>query len=260
MEIERCFYLLSEKWSNMFRKSRVVINGIELPEEFSGASIINNIAITEKRFAYVKNENIITGDIPEDGKLNVDGNIITIRKGTKGFNIDSMSAVRSIFNSGSISTGKQYEIDETYNNVSKVTLKDTSNELKLRLITENLVHIKGLTNIKPEFKNGNLFIDGLEGTLCLPKFLNIELNIRKSSGDIEGDIGHKGIIQTSSGDIDLELYSPLTLEVSTSSGDINVSKMISEGRGIYIPPNAKPVGTLILEASSGDINVRYIQD
>lgn len=260
----------------MFRKARTIINGIELPEEFSGSSVINNIAISPRgRFAYVKDGNIITGDIPDDGKLDIDGNVLTIKKGIKDFNIGSMSAGRRIFSTGSISIGssdiqvgsssisigrdKQYEIDEVYNNAAKVTLKDSANDIHLLLSKDNSVSIKGLTDTKPEFKDKNLFIDGLEGTLGLPKnVIDLEVNIRTSAGDIEGDIAHKGRLRTSAGDIDLELYAPLILEISTSAGDINVEKMISNGKGIFIPPNAKPIGTLVIETSSGDVNVKYI--
>lgn len=254
----------------MFRKVKTVINGVELPEEFSGASIINNIAISKGRFAYVKEDgDIITGDIPYDDKLNIDGNVITVRKGIKSFDIDTISAGRGIHSSISvggyvnsiISIGrdKQYEINDEYDDVRKVTLKDNANDLDLRLSEDNKVHIEGLTGTKPEFKDRNLFIYGLEGILRLPKnVVDLEVNIRTSAGYIEGDIAHKGRLIATAGDIDLVLYAPLILDISTSAGDINVEKMIAEGRGIFIPPDTKnPIGTLIIQTSAGSVNVKY---
>jgi DUF4097 and DUF4098 domain-containing protein YvlB len=159
----------------------------------------------------------------------------------------------------SMGRDEQYEIDEVYNNVVKITLKNGTNDLCLLLSKDNSVSVKGLIDTKPEFKDRNLFIDRLEGTLRLPKnVIGLEINIRTSVGDIEGDIAHKGRVVTSTGDIDLELYAPLTLKISTSTGDINVEKMISSGRGIFVPPNANPIGTLVIETSSGDVNIRYI--
>jgi hypothetical protein len=245
----------------MFRKSKTTINGIELPDEFSGASIINNIAISNESFAYIKNGNIITGKIPEDGKLNIDDNIITIRKGVKGFNIRNMS-INSSFSIGSMSVGcdtLQDEIDEEYDNVKRINLKESINDINLGISDNNKVRIKGTTSEKPELKDGILYIERLDGKLSLPRNSHeIEIDIKTSTGDIKGDIAHSGRIRTSTGDIDLKLFAPLEIHVETSTGDINVDGMISKGRSNFIPPNVKPVGTLLIETSTGDIDIEYM--
>jgi len=287
----------------MFRKKRTKINGVTLPEEFSGANIINNVAITEDgtKYAYVsRSGDLMTGEMPEDGKLNVDGTEIHFKKGSGmssvniggrgrsvnigggvkvnypegsdrarsvniggGFQFDGVSG--SIIVSGgnsNISIGGSnlaYEINEGYDSVNKVTLKENSHIVRLGLSSDDKVYVKGSTNAKPEYKSGRLFVDGLEGKVSLPKTNpNLELDIKTTSGDIDGDVAHPGRIRATSGDISLRLHAPLTVEVSTSSGDIDVTKMISEGRGIFSPPNVKPTGTLYVEASSGDVEVSYV--
>lgn len=261
----------------MFRKARTIIDGIELPEEFSGAIVINNVAITSdgKKYALIKGGNVIYGNMPSDGKLNVDGNVINFKReacGSDKFNIGNMSAGRSIITNGnicisdgSISIGGSnisiggnalsYEIDETYDSVKKVTLKESSNDIILRSSVDDKVHVNGYTSTKPECYNGRLFIERLKGTLMIPN--NIEIDIKTSSGDIKGSIQNSGSIKTSSGDVDINLQIPLIVEVSTSSGDIDVENMISKGHGVYLPPNAESVGTLTIDTSSGDISVKY---
>ncbi len=36
----------------MFKRAKTIIGGIELPEEFSGSTVINNIAISKDRLKY----------------------------------------------------------------------------------------------------------------------------------------------------------------------------------------------------------------
>lgn len=265
----------------MFRKVRTVINGIELSDDFSGASVINNIAISSdgKRYAVIKNGNVIYGDVPLDGKLNINDTVINLQRGVNHiFNIGNMYAGRSIIsdgnisiNSGSIEGGNitisgenicigrklLYEINESYEFIKKVSLKETSNDINLVLSNDSKVYVDGLTSTKPECRDGRLFIDNFQGMLKLPRNLE-EINIKTSSGDISGNIAHSGSIKTSSGDVNLSLHIPLIVEVSTSSGDIDVENMISKGHGVYVPPNAKPGDTLTIDTSSGDVCVKYV--
>ncbi len=270
----------------MFRKKRINLNGIELPEEFSGSNIINNVAISKdgNQYAYVSNSgDLMTGKMPEDGKLEIEGTVINYKKGSglndinisgrgKSINISgshiSMSSIGgtgSVVISGgssciSIGGGSdlEYEIDKSYDSVNKVSVKESSNDIELGLSSDTKVYVQGQTSAEPEYKSGRLFVERLEGKVSLPKTeSSVELDIKTSSGDIDGDVAHAGRIRASSGDITLKLYAPLTVEVLTSSGDIDVKKMISEGRGIYTPPNAKSIGTLYVEASSGDVDIKY---
>ena len=260
----------------MFRKKRTILNGVELPEEFSSSSIINNVAISGDgaKYAYVSRDGgLVTGDMPEDGKLEVDGNVINYKKGTgrSGINVRGSGVYMSSINGGSVvisSGGSQisiggsdleFEIDKGYERVNRVSLKESANDINLALSPDDKVYVKGLTSGEPEYHGERLFVDGLKGTLSLPKLnLNLEMDVRTSAGDVDGEVAHKGRIRTSAGDISIELYAPLTVEANTSAGEVRVKKMISEGRGVYTPPNAKSLGTLVLDTSAGDIKVNYM--
>jgi len=260
----------------MFGKRRTIINGVELSEEFSGGSVINNIAISSdgKKYAAVtKSRDVVTGEIPADGRIEVDGTIINYRKGSgKGVHISGNHVQMSSISGGSVvisnggcqvsigaGSNLKYEIDKGYDDVNKLTLKESANGVSLGLSDDQKVYVKGNTSAEPAYQNGRLFVDGLEGKLSVPKSNpELELDIRTSAGDVDGKIAHKGRIRTSAGDITLELYVPVTLETATSAGDVRVKGMISECRGIYTPPNAKPSGTLVLETSAGDIKVDYM--
>ncbi|MGV8086484.1 MAG: hypothetical protein ACP5N1_02545 [Candidatus Woesearchaeota archaeon] len=259
----------------MFRKKRSMINGVELPEEFSGGSIINNVAISsdgQKYAAITKSKDIIIADIPSDGKIEVDGTVITYQKNSSNgfsilgghirmnsFSVDSLTITGG--NSIMTMSGKnvEYEIDEAYDSVTKLTLKESANDINLGLAYDKKVHVRGITNSEPTYQNSILFVDGLEGKLLIPESNSeIELDIKTSAGNIKGQVAHKGRIKTSAGAITLELYAPISIETSTSAGDVSVKGMISEGRGIYTPPNAKSLGTLVLKTSAGDIKVSYM--
>jgi hypothetical protein len=260
----------------MFRKRRTILNGVELPEEFSGSSIINNVAISGDgtKYAYVSRDSgLVTGDMPEDGRLEVDGNVINYQKGTgrHGINVRGSGVYMSSISGGSvvISSGVsqisiggsdlEFEVDKGYEGVNRVSFKESVNDVNLALSDDGKVYVKGLTSGEPEYKGERLFVDGLEGILSLPKSNpNLEIDIKTSAGDVDGEVAHKGIIRTSAGDISIELYAPLTVEANTSAGDVRVKSMISEGRGVYTPPNAKSLGTLVLDTSAGDIKVNYM--
>ncbi|MBS3143061.1 hypothetical protein J4464_06755 [Candidatus Woesearchaeota archaeon] len=259
----------------MFRKKRMVIDGVEIPEDFSGGSIINNVAISPDgtRYAAVtKSRDIVTGVIPPDGRITVDGISITYNRTGRRVHISGGSVqMGSVSASGSIQIstgglhissmggGYGYEIDEGYSDLSKVTLKESTNSICIDFSQDEKVYVRGSTSAQPGIQGGRLFIDGLEGRLSVPQANpTLELDLRTSAGDISGDVAHKGRLRTSAGDITLSLYAPLTVEANTSAGDFDVTGMISEGRGIFSPPNAKPLGTLILETSAGDINVKYV--
>ncbi|MDO8740772.1 MAG: hypothetical protein Q7J54_04355 [Candidatus Woesearchaeota archaeon] len=260
----------------MLRRKRTVINGVELPEEFSGASIINNIAIScdGQKYAYVSDgRDLITGEMPENGRLEVKGTVINYKKGAgrSGIHIQGSNICTGVVSGSSVVIsgggssvsigGKnlEYEIDKEYCGVNKVSLRESTNDVALGLSEKDKVYVKGNTGSEPGYKNNHLFINGLEGVLSLPKSNpGLEIDIKTSTGDIEGKVTHKGIIRTSTGDISLELYAPLTVETNTSTGEVNVKKMISEGNGVYTPPNAKSIGTLLVETSTGDINITYI--
>ncbi|HLC56159.1 MAG TPA: hypothetical protein VJJ23_02875 [Candidatus Nanoarchaeia archaeon] len=258
----------------MFETRKTIFNGVELPDEFSGSNVINNVAISRDgtKYAYVsRNGGLVIGQMPENGRLEIDGNVINYQKGINGnrINVKGRGVHISSFGGGSViisgsgnyvsGNDLEFKIDQAYVNVNKVSLKESARDINLGLCYDVNVYVKGFTNNEPEYKENRLFIDGLEGTLLLPKpNLGLDIDIKTSAGEVKGDVAHKGIIRTSAGDISIDLYAPLTIEANTSAGDVNVRKMISEGRGVYSPPNQSSLGTLILETSAGDVTVNYM--
>ncbi len=155
-------------------------------------------------------------------------------------------------------TDLPFEISEVYESVKNVYLHESSKDIHLKLIDGSKVRVECSIGSKPEFQDGRLSINRLQGNLVLPKdAVNMEINIMTSSGDIEGDVAHKGMIASTSGDINIDLYAPIKIATTTIAGDIDVVGMISQGRGIFIPPNGKSIGILVIDTTSGDINVKY---
>ena len=254
----------------MFRKKKTKINGIELPDEFSGASIINNIAISPDgtKYAYVtKSKDLITGEMPEDGKLEIEGNVINYKrnKGFGGFSYNNIkmsgskiSITSSMKNVTISSGGLENEIDESYQNINAVSINSHVNDIELELSEDDKVYLNGSIESEPILNNGKLKVSSFGGTVSIPKKKeDVTLDIKVSTGNIEGDVAHEGNLETSTGDISIDLYSPLTVHTLTSVGDINIKKMICEENDLYIPPDKKPVGNLYLKTSGGDIKVKY---
>ncbi len=257
----------------MFQTKRTIINGVELPADFPIASVINNVAISgDGRYAAVtRTGDLIVGDIPPSGKIEVDGTVINYQKGTgrSGITIGSgkynIRGASAVMVSGgsyvSIDGGSdlEYEIDQSYNGVSHVSLSELANDIRMGASGDCDVHVKGLTSSKPEYDGGRLRIDRLQGTLLLPfDRKDLEQDLRTVSGDIKGDVAHRGRLKTVSGDISLHLTAPLIVEVGTISGDIDVRGMMADGRGRYRPAGDVSVGTLGLETVSGDVSIWYV--
>lgn len=259
----------------MFRRRKTVINGVELPEDFNTSSVINNIAISnDGRYAAVtKSGDVIIADIPKSGRIEVDGIVLNYQKGTgkSKMNIRGSNVSMSSFSGGSVvisgggsyvSIGKgsdlEYEIDQSYDNISRLFLNEQINDISVGLSNDGKVHVKGFTSREPEYRGSRLIVDRLEGSLLLPESMkNFEQDLKTMSGDIDGDIANKGRMKTISGDISIRLLSPLIVETSTISGDIDVRGMMADGRARYKPPTGNPLGNLYLETISGDIDVRY---
>src|SRR3989338_4424663 len=259
----------------MFRKKRTTINGVELPEDFQVSSVINNIAISnDGRYAAVtRGGDLVIADVPKNGRIEMDGTTINYQKGTGSgkMNIQGSSIRMSSISSGSVvvsggsttisvngGSNLEYEIDQGYGGISRLSLNEQANDINLGLSEDGKVYVKGLTSKEPEYASGRLNVNGLNGTLLLPKSIHdLEQDLRTMSGDIDGDVAHQGRIKTLSGDISIKLLAPLIVEVSTLSGEIDVRGMIRDGRNIYRPSTGDVLGTLQLETLSGDIDLRY---
>ncbi len=250
----------------MFRKSRTTINGVELPEEFSGASIINNVVISSdgKKYAHITKEGaLITGNMPSDGVLEIDGTTITYRKGS-GISVQGGRGAYisggSVVSVGAFSTGRdlEYEIDENYDGVKECILKNSVGDISLGLRNDDKTQVKGKTSSKPTYEQCQLSIQGLEGSILLPQMNeSLMFDVKTNVGDVTGQVAHKGRIHTSTGDIGLRIYAPLILEVRTSIGDIDVYNMERKNKNVYVPKHGTPRGTLTLETSTGDIVAHY---
>jgi len=269
----------------MFNKRKTVINGVELPEEFSGASIINNVAISNDgtKYAVITKGGLAISDIPEDGKIEINGTVINYSKSKKssgGIYISSFkggSVISSIgrgsvaISSGSISIGGRisiggksldYEVDETYQlkEGDEVALSTKNEEINLGLRNGNQIRVKGYTASKPSYSKGRLCIDELDGNLELPKEISdLELALETKNGSINGEIMHPGYVETKNGSIVLALLAPLIVDASTKNGNVNVIGMMSEGHGRYIPVGVKSIGKLRASTKNGSVVINYIK-
>jgi len=241
---------------------KTIINGVELPNDFDIGSVINNVAFSSdgKRYAAVtKSKELIIGDIPEDGKIDIDGNSIKYSKNKGNISFFGGSIIIGGGSSYSFSgnSNLKNDIDKNYTDLRSVKVKTDINNIKLRLSEDEKVYVKGVVSKEPINKDGNLSIIDLDGIVSLPSNSELFLDVNTSVGSVKGDVATKGKISVSSGNIKLKLYSPLTLETKTSVGNVDIDGMISKGRGVYIPPNAMSQGVLSLETSVGNIDVEY---
>ena len=269
----------------MFQKKRIKINGVELPEEFSGSSIINNIAISNdgKKYAAVtRRGDLITGDIPSDGKIEVDGNVINYqgrnRSSQEGIHIIS-SGRGSVFTSGSIrgssiimsgsgvsinmgGNSLDYEIDEMYDikEGDEISLNTKNEDITLGIREGNQVRLSGIIASKPEYSKGRLSIDDFDGKLELPNGISkLELALETKIGSVNGEIMHPGYVETKNGSIVLALYAPLIVDATTKNGSVNVVGMESQGHGRYLPIGLSSVGKLRASTKNGSVLINYIR-
>ncbi|MGK7874457.1 MAG: hypothetical protein AB4426_14465 [Xenococcaceae cyanobacterium] len=221
-----------------FRQNTAMISGVELPQEFSGCSVINNVAISRdgSKYAFLTPEKrLVVGEVPPDGVIEVNGQRIKISVGKIGSSIN--------------------EIDKWYEGIARVSLRETLDDVRLELSSDSKVHVQGLTNQEPAVFDDTLHVNRLSGKLSIPRGTEVDFTV--SSGDIEGVIASPGRIQATSGDVRLILLAPLGVIAHASLGDIDITGMISEGRGRFIPPGVDPIGILEVIASVGDIYIGY---
>lgn len=275
----------------MFQRKHTKINGVELPEEFSGCSIINNVAISNdgKKYAAVTRGGLVTGDVPSDGRIEIDGNVIQYKSGSpeRTENLgDFFNGLHrkylgggSFFTSGSVSGGSivmsgsgmniqmggnhlDYEIDEMYDlkEGEEVTLSTKNEAINLGIRNDNKVRVAGLISSKPEYSKGRLSIDDFDGKLELPRAISkLELALETKNGSVNGEIIHPGYVETKNGSIVLALYAPLIVDASTKNGRVNVVGMESQGHGRYVPIGESPVGKLRASTKNGSVLINYIR-
>tara|TARA_Y100000310_G_C20556898_1_gene751024 strand:- start:193 stop:999 length:807 start_codon:yes stop_codon:yes gene_type:complete len=267
----------------MFRKKRTVINGVELPEDFNVSSVINNIAISNdgKYAAVTRDGNVVMGDVPDDGRIEVDGTVINYQKGRSrvnvggygsnvnisgsGISMSSISGGSVVMSGGSITIGGKsldYEIDKTYavKSGDEIGLVSKNEDIALGLRDDNQARVEGLTGSEPQYAHGRLFVDDLQGKLWLPRGVSdLELALETKNGSVTGDIIHPGVVESKNGSIVLNLYAPLKVDASTKNGSVNVTGMESQGHGRYVPIGESAVGKLRASTKNGSVMVNYLR-
>ncbi|MBI4918486.1 hypothetical protein HY837_01040 [archaeon] len=217
------------------------INGVVVPEEFQGGSIINNVVISPDGTKYA---------VIKDGKIKVK----------------------------ELEEEKEYE--DEYASVKTVEVDNRFQNLILGISKNDKVKIKGSLN-EAENYHGNLEIDSLDGLLELPEQnSDLEVQIETRTGNVTGVIKHGGSIETSAGQITLDVYTkgelyiessvgnvtlnvyvPAIVDVDTSIGKINVTGMTTKDNERYVPkeiPTGCNPGKISVETSTGSINVNYM--
>jgi hypothetical protein len=272
----------------MFRKTPIVLNGIELPERDAHiTSIINDIALYDDgTYVAVSGGSLVEGRIPEDGELTINGMTMTVSRGNVNVRGSSISNVRGttitqiggngVLQIGSIGgiasvvgtivasgTGADaYEIDESYavSPGDRISVEGLNSSVALYLQEGTDVCLKGTIGERPSYSRGRLSAEEFGGDLVLPRISGLELKLELANGAVTGDVIHPGSIETMNGMIGLDVYAPLEIRTSTLNGRIDVRGMMSEGGGRYVPPTGRSQGVLKLETLNGGITVRYRAD
>lgn len=262
--------------------NHIRINGVTLPDRNVGIQgITNNVVLyVDGTYAAVRDGKVVTGQVPANGEIDIDG--VKIRaSGASG--IHSRVSVGNI--GGSISIGRGNitnhmiidgcgiqsivsvggesgePVDESYtlSSGNAIAARSVGEDLKLLLCNGVKASVNGRATQKPEYRAGQLSLEGLEGRLALPRTLALHLDISTVGGDIDGHIAHPGSVRSVGGDIDLELYAPLQVETQTVGGDVEIIGMVRTSRNTYAPVGAEARGTLRLNTVGGDISLTYKQ-
>ncbi len=209
-----------------------------------------------------------------DEEITIDGNILTIKDGNEEIQIDRSEPFESVIRNSQISGNGEGNIviidgkvvkghvadkvpevlNETYTprQASSVYVKNLSEDIQVRKYNNGIQVCGDVLERRLEGKQ--LRLSQLKGDLGVsPKTL---IDFVAVSGDVTGAIGSSGHIETTSGDIVVELYKPLEVIASTVCGDVIIQNMHCIGNS-YVPMDAKPKGKLILKATAGDIKVNY---
>jgi hypothetical protein len=227
------------------------INGVRLPEDFQAGSIVNNLAVSRdgKRYALVSNGSILMGDMPASGKLTVEG--LTSPSSRAPASASRPAAAPAAAARIGSSAPRAYE------KVDCVRVESGVGDITLGLSDDRKVHVEGDTGSERDSKDGDLRIEDLDGALLLPKGEAIDLGVRTGTGDISGEVESAGRFVTGSGDITLTVRKPFKVVARVSTGSVDVRGMLSEGDGVFLPPDGKFWGVLEAKTSTGDISIRY---
>jgi hypothetical protein len=153
-------------------------------------------------------------------------------------------------------------VSEGYCGISKLTVYSYCSDINLYLSDDEWLKIEGRTLGITEI-NGRMLVNQFTGRIGLPKptpevkMMALDFDI---SGNVKGDVAHKGVIRVQQGEINLELYAPLNVRTHTE-GQAIVRGM---SFGLYAYPNRTyslaglTMGQLeLISESKGDICLNY---
>ena len=261
----------------MLRRRKPAIGGIELPEEYTGARIIDTVAIRRdgKKYARISEDGELSYHrMPKDGRIDLGDMVVTYVKQSwtsrlwdhvrkKGIPKDTFKGSYTV--SGKEETmilhfakEPRYEIDESYPALLELSLENNLADVCLSLTDRPNTYISGLIDHQPEEYDGTLHIKDMVGDILMPsEDRNLSMRIKTTIGMVYGDIAHKGSIMTATGDILLDLHSALACHIYSANGKVEVMGMEDKGDGRYIPPGHEPSGILNIRTASGNVDITY---
>ncbi len=174
-------------------------------------------------------------------------------------NSHASNSVNISCNGVRVGTPYEYEINHEYELQpgSRVFLLSEHEPVELQILPGNKAKIEGETRSEPVYSDNKLVINSLKGKLWLPAGISdLEIAVRAMNGSVNGNIMHKGSIETMNGSIDLKLHAPMDITAFAMNGNINITGMEAKGDGKY-SPNVPVIGALKLAAMNGNIKVVY---
>jgi hypothetical protein len=248
------------------RNGKTTLNGRDLPVSFEEYDIKNGKVYNKDNTqrAYISKRKLVIEDLTEKivsddpktkitklGKISLGGTV------ESAVEEDPFACNNDIFKSES-KKSKPPVNDGVYENVNYVLVENNDDSIVLKRSKDNKVYVKGAVSEEPYFFGKHLGLKDLEGVLTLPNNSKIGyMKIETTTGSISGELFNQGIIRTSTGDINLELYSSMMVSVKSESGNVNVKGMRSS-HGMYVPNLViLPRGMLIINTTTGNINITY---
>ncbi len=244
---------------------KTIVNGVELPSEFNGCNVINNIALSQDgtRYAVIGDKgSLIMGDVPADGRIEVNGTKITVQKGRVVSTSSSTFSFSNVTIGGGISIGNvtrvPEEISKSFPGVQDVIIRSLATGFNLAVHDSDEVKVHGTTFNEPELSGGTLDLGNFTGTVTLPRS-GVRISGEALAGSINGEISSPGKLKALAGSINITLSGPIAIQTKNLVGGVSVSGMMSAGRNRFEPPNHSGSGfeVLNIETLAAGINVTY---
>ncbi|MBW3021159.1 hypothetical protein KY334_07730 [Candidatus Woesearchaeota archaeon] len=217
----------------LLRNTGPKIGKFTLPSIFIGCTMINNVAVSKikNKYAVIRDDDIIFGDIPEDGKLDVDG-------------------VQMVYNNSRILEYEELpdEIDMAFDGRDNLTINDNIGDITFGISKDDLFHVKGYLLEKPIATN----IRHFTGQILVPFNSNFYANIR--NGDVKGTLYAIGNINVINGNVHAN-YSGNHRLMLKCEGKETVYGMTKESL-FYCPTFIRNLDLFSIECT-GDVTINY---